>query len=238
MAAPETDLNGVAKRGRGRPAMITLALVQQVGQLIAKGMTEEQACLRVGINHGSFRTARHRSPEFDTAIREIHARYLDESIDVIEKGGRGWQGRAWILERRHGDQFRRNTGMEVTAHIGPFNAADVLIRKPLHAWTTNDVEQSVGAWKLLKKWPREQLEQLFSLYQSHWGPTNDWTDEQLEWGMEIGRSLTEVKDDRGERPREILGELTSCEARPLDYPTNREPADGCVAVICCSGRSV
>lgn len=31
------------KRGRGRPAIITLSLVQQVGQLIAKGMTEECA---------------------------------------------------------------------------------------------------------------------------------------------------------------------------------------------------
>ena len=80
--------------------------------------------------------------------------------------------------------------MEVTAHVGPFNAADILMRKPLHAWTPYDVEQSVGAWKLLKKWPKEQQQQLISLYQSHWGPTDDSTDEQLEWLMEIGRCMS------------------------------------------------
>jgi len=176
-------------RGPGRPPIITLALIQQVGQLIAKGLTEEQACLRVGINHCSFRTAKHRNPEFETVLKEFHAQFLDQAIDTIAKGGRGWQGLAWLLERRHGDQFRRNTGMEVTARIGPFNAADILMRKPLHAWTPNDVEQSVGAWKLLKKWPKEQLQQLIALYQSHWGPTDDWTDEQLEWLVEIGKCI-------------------------------------------------
>jgi hypothetical protein len=178
-----------AKRRPGRPPLITLPVVLHIAQLIAKGLTEEQACLRVGVNHGSFRTAKHRSPEFDTAIKEAQANYLDESLDLIGKGGRGWQGRAWILERRHGEQFRRTSGMEVTAHIGPFSAADLLMRKPLHAWTANDVEQSVGAWKLLKKWPKEQLEQLHSLYESHWGPYGEWTDEQLEWAVEIGKCM-------------------------------------------------
>ena len=54
VALPESSENGVAKRGRGRPAIITLELVEQIGQLIAKGMTEEQACLRVGVNLNSF----------------------------------------------------------------------------------------------------------------------------------------------------------------------------------------
>jgi hypothetical protein len=79
--------------------------------------------------------------------------------------------------------------MEVTAHIGPLNPADILMRKPLHTWTPNDVEQSVGAWRLLKKWPKEQLEQLLSLYESHWGPTQDWSDEQLEWLLKIGKCM-------------------------------------------------
>jgi hypothetical protein len=57
-------------RGRGRPAFITLPIVQEIATLIAKGMTEEQACLRVGINHSSFRTAKHRNPEFETAIKK------------------------------------------------------------------------------------------------------------------------------------------------------------------------
>ena len=121
-------------------------------------MTEEQACLRVGINQCSFRTARSRNPEYESAIKQAQADFLDQAIDTIAKGGRGWQGLAWLLERRHGDQFRRNSGLEVTAHIGPFSAAELLVNKPLHTWSKSDVEQSVGAWKLLKKWSREQLE--------------------------------------------------------------------------------
>jgi len=37
VALPENSENGVAKRGRGRPAIITLPIVEQNGQLIAKG---------------------------------------------------------------------------------------------------------------------------------------------------------------------------------------------------------
>jgi len=154
LEAPPIEMDSARSpkpRGRGRPAIITLPIVQHIGQLIAKGMTEEQACLRVGVNHMSFRTARQRNPEFESAIKQAQADYMDESLDIVGKGKPGWQGRAWILERRHGDQFRRTTGMEVTAHIGPFSAAELLLNKPLHVWTKNDVEQSVGAWKLLKK---------------------------------------------------------------------------------------
>jgi len=94
VAAPETDSSGVAKRGRGRPATITLPIVQHIGQLIAKGMTEEQACMRVGINHCSFRTARSRTPEFESAIKQAQADYMDESLDIVGQGKPGWQGRA------------------------------------------------------------------------------------------------------------------------------------------------
>jgi len=153
VAAPETDSSGVAKRGRGRPATITLEIAKEVGRFMARGLTEEQACRRLRVNHGSFRTAKHPNAEFDTVLKEAHADFLDHATDAIAKGARGWQGLAWLLERRHGDQFRRNTGMEITAHVGPFSAAELLLNKPLHAWTKNDVEQSVGAWKLLKKWP-------------------------------------------------------------------------------------
>src|SRR5262245_4912808 len=78
------------KRPVGRPATITLPLIQKVAELIAKGMTEEQACTRVGINHSSFRTARQRNPEFESAVKEAQAIFLDEALDTIKKGDRGW----------------------------------------------------------------------------------------------------------------------------------------------------
>ena len=195
-----------AKRGPGRPAIITLEIAQQVGRLIAKGLTEEQACTRIGINLASFRTARHRNAQFETAIKEAHADFLDLATDTIAKGGRGWQGLAWLLERRHGEQFRRNSGLEVLAQIAPFSAADVLVRKPLQQWTTFDVDQSVGG-KLLKTFTPEHLTQLLDLYQSHWGLTAEWTDEQLEWGTEIEKRLKKAG-------REETIDLLECEVAP------------------------
>jgi hypothetical protein len=196
------------KRRRGRPATITLAIVQEIARLIAKGMTEEQACLRVGINPASLRTAKHRNPEFETAIKEAQAEYLDESLDIIGQGGRGWQGRAWILERRHGEQFRRNSALELSGQLAMFNPVDALIRKPLHQWTNSDLENSVGAWKLLKKWPTDQLRELYALYKHCWGPFNDWSDEQLEWGVELEERLAQTE-------AENTGEPIECRATPL-----------------------
>ena len=203
-----TEETAPLNRGRGRPATITLAVIADVARLIAKGMTEEQACLRVGINHASLRTAKHRNPEFETAIKEAQAEYLDESLDIIGKGGRGWQGRAWILERRHGEQFRRNSALELSGHLGVFSPADLLLRKPLPQWTSFDVEQSVGAWKLLKQWPKEQLLQLHRLYQNCWGRYDDWTDEQLEWAVEIEKCLAQTRTENKAEP-------IDCPATPL-----------------------
>jgi hypothetical protein len=64
-----------------------------------------------------------------------------------------------------------------------------------------DVDQSVGAWKLLKKWSHEQLRELMHLYLRHWGPMDDWSDEQLEWAVEIEKAV------RG-GPREENSEVT------------------------------
>ena len=194
-------------RGRGRPATITLAVVQDVARLIAKGLTEEQACLRVGVNHASLRTARHRHAEYETAIKEAQADYLDESLDIIGKGGRGWQGRAWILERRHGDQFRRNTAMELSGHLLAVNPVDILTRKPLAQWTAEDLEHSVGAWKLLKQWEPAQLSALYDLYCRCWGLMDEWTTEKLEWAAEIEKRLGLVAGDKG-------GEI-ECPTAPL-----------------------
>ena len=192
------EASGEEKRGRGRPATITLELVEKVASLIAKGMTEEQACMRAEVNHSSIRTARHRNPEFETAIKRAQAEFLDESLDRIGEGKRGWQGRAWILERRHGEQFRRNTGLEVNALVGPYSPADLLIRKPLANWTRADVDLSFGCWRLIRRLSSEQLEQLSARYHSEWGPMHDWTDEQLAWLIALGQRMEELAKEAGQ----------------------------------------
>jgi hypothetical protein len=55
-------------------------------------------------------------------------------------------------------------------------------------------------WLLLKKWPKEQLAQLFALYERCWGPCSEWTDEQLEWGVEIEKCLAQTRAEDADEP--------------------------------------
>lgn len=116
------------KNKGGRPAKLTLALVEEIGDCIALGMTEEQACLLVGVSYKSFKSAQTRKPEFAVAIKERQAVFLDEALKAIRGGIQGWQGRAWILERRHKPQFNRTDTHAVTDPEGKaaFTAEDLL----------------------------------------------------------------------------------------------------------------
>jgi hypothetical protein len=172
------------KRGPGRPPTITLEVIDRIARMIAKGLTEEQACIRVGVNHSSFRTARHRSPEFETAIKSAQAEYLDSALDTIGKGKPGWQGLAWILERRHGWQFRRTSEVDLNASVSPKEAIERLMRKPLECWTRADAERSMGVWQILKSWSAARLSQLVDVYERVW-PLQDCSFEFAEWRVEV-----------------------------------------------------
>ena len=60
------------------------------------------------------------------------------------------------------------------------------------------LSNQLGRGSCLKKWPKEQLQQLIALYQSHWGPTDDWTDEQLEWLVEVEKAMDQQAIRQGE----------------------------------------
>ena len=66
--------------------------------------------------------------------------------------------------------------MEISGHIASFNPVHVIIRKHLHQWNEMDLQHSVGAWKLLKSFSAEQLQEL---YRHAWGNFNEWSDEKL-----------------------------------------------------------
>jgi hypothetical protein len=181
---------------RGRPATLTLELVQKIARLIAKGMTEEQACLRVGVNHATLRTAKHRNPEYETAIKEAQAEY------------------------RHGEQFRRNTAIELGGQVGLHSGPDRLVQKPLSQWTRADFDQSLGVWQLLREWPAEKLDELDERYHQVWGDANVLTDDQLAWCVEISRRVAELRGDvaPGTPIREFVT-LALGEARTEPIPT-------------------
>lgn len=106
------------KRKVGRPAKITLALVEFIGELIALGMTEEQACAANRVSHKSFESAKRRKPEFAGAIKNAQADFLAAGLRDIRAGKAGWQGAAWILERRHKPQFNRTDNHALTTPAG------------------------------------------------------------------------------------------------------------------------
>jgi hypothetical protein len=119
--APARKLRNELRRSKGgRPAKITMAVVEAVGKSIALGMTEEQACLGEGVNPVSFHSATMRKPEFATAIKRAQVEFLKVALPKIA-AGKDWYGLAWLLERRHGSQFRRtDTSVVAVAGDGGF----------------------------------------------------------------------------------------------------------------------
>lgn len=87
--------------------MITLALARQLGAKIGKGMPEEFACHLLGIKYPAWLKAKERHPEFVEAVKGQQAIFMDTALDGIQAGLPGWQGLAWILERRHKPHFDR-----------------------------------------------------------------------------------------------------------------------------------
>jgi hypothetical protein len=74
---------------------------------IAQGLPDAQACAMVGIaidtlwrwkNDPEFR-------EFSEYIKMVSAKRLFKRLERIDEGAVGWQGSAWIVERRHPADF-------------------------------------------------------------------------------------------------------------------------------------
>jgi len=101
-------MNSSAKPKGGRPPIVTLEKVQAIGDLIALGLTEDQACRAEGVNPATFGPACCRNEGFRNALKEKQAEFLAKAVRHIAAGATGWQGMAWLLERRHKPQFSRS----------------------------------------------------------------------------------------------------------------------------------
>lgn len=112
---------------RGRPPILTLERVQAVGELIALGLTEEQACMAEGINPETFGPACCRNGEFRNALKEKQAEFLANAVRHIAAGATGWQGRAWLLERRHKPQFSRSETFQRQSPVSAQMSASELL---------------------------------------------------------------------------------------------------------------
>lgn len=102
-----TAISEKKKSRGGRPPVVTLDKVIIIGQLIALGLTEDQACRAEKVNPATFGPAVSRNPEFRNALKDAQSVFLAQAVRHIYSGITGWQGAAWILERRHKSQFAR-----------------------------------------------------------------------------------------------------------------------------------
>jgi hypothetical protein len=100
------------KSGRSAPK-VTDAIVEQVAELQAKGMTRLHACALAGINYKTFHAAIERHPEWREAIDLAQARFTSTALDQIASGVKHWTALAWILERTQRAQFGRQAEVQV-----------------------------------------------------------------------------------------------------------------------------
>lgn len=105
-SAPLTE---PVKRKVGRPlgskqvTNFTIELVTEIAENMAMGLSAKLACAATNPPTGveSFNSAITRYPEFREILDVAQARFAKSALMDIRSGVQGWQGAAWILERRH-----------------------------------------------------------------------------------------------------------------------------------------
>lgn len=94
---------------RGRKTKYTPETVGKIVQAIKLGATYKLACGYAGISHDTFYTWMSTKPEFSETIKEAEGAGAVELLARIKKeAAEGtWQAAAWILERRHPEDYGR-----------------------------------------------------------------------------------------------------------------------------------
>lgn len=98
----------MSKRKR-EPEVFTEEIVHAIAEKIALGMTEKQACQATNppVSHLSLSVIKTKRPLIQETIEIAQARFMEDALRTIRSGVPGWQGSAWILERRHKAQFQK-----------------------------------------------------------------------------------------------------------------------------------
>lgn len=104
-----------ARAKGGRPAQITLPVVEAIARHIAQGMPERAAChlMRPPVNYESFRAAKRRNPRLALVVEQAQAEFLAYALEIIRRDGQGSAGLQWLLERRHPEDFARKAVRQI-----------------------------------------------------------------------------------------------------------------------------
>lgn len=163
------------KRPPGRPAKLTATVKKRLLESIGRGMTYSLACKLAGIDYSTFKRWMEKGGEhavgeyraFRAEVEAQEAQNAEDALLVIQAAALGakdkpgdWRASAWLLERRHKDDFGAQR-VEVTGKDGgPVEAkteADVAVQ--IAGEITHEVKGRIDLTKLTD----EQLGQLEGL---------------------------------------------------------------------------
>lgn len=107
------------KRKPGRPAtVVTPKVVQEIADELALGIPKRLVLLSRGIAEATWETALSRHPEFETVVAHARKEFVEDALKRVRLGDKGWQGPAWILERRYTEDFGVKIAPNVQVNVG------------------------------------------------------------------------------------------------------------------------
>ncbi len=103
----------------GRPTVRTPELERELLQLIASAVPIRYAAQAVGISYETARRWRRDDAEFRAALERAIGGAITVHLARVAEGATGWQGAAWILERRWPKHFARRDAPTITRVTEP-----------------------------------------------------------------------------------------------------------------------
>jgi hypothetical protein len=115
--------HGVGTTPGGAPTKRTPAVAKALCESIEAGLTYRLACACAGIGQTTFHDWRAADPEFSKALKEAEGRGAQRCIaKILAAADESWQAAAWILERRHPQDF----GRQIVKHEGSLTVTSPL----------------------------------------------------------------------------------------------------------------
>jgi len=107
----------------GRPSKLTEELQTEICEYIASGNTFKRACRLSGISDSIFydwkakgeKEKQGKYSEFLDTIKRSSEKFKQTNIDIIQQAAKGgtWQAAAWLLERKHPEEFGRRDRINI-----------------------------------------------------------------------------------------------------------------------------
>jgi hypothetical protein len=121
---------------RARTRKLTITTIRQIAKLVARGLTESEACRRLGIEpHAwfNFKSKAKNDSRFKAELETADADRIHNCIEGIEDAGEGkgmrqkdWRANAWLLSTSHPKRFsdaaqRASVSVDLSVTMPPFN---------------------------------------------------------------------------------------------------------------------